>query len=241
MAKIIVYNVSSQALEVFYRGESDNMPYAYGNTMKVREFRGSSSSSVLWTSNATMESWNATRRSFNAPIPFRYAFKRIWEGGHGQQSQHYAGSVRLRAGLEQQRAQPPVADRQQPRGLELCGAPEPDADLGPCRQTIWLPCLQRRLSDPEKRKPRRICPRASGCAQRLGIFHTDAGWRIWQQYAQCPAFFPAQQWPQRGWHLRMLQLAQAGQRSGRHRKDADRDRSLNAYSSIFIDFSENIL
>ena len=50
MAKIIVYNVSSQALEVFYRGESDNMPYAYGNTMKVREFRGSSSSSVLWTS-----------------------------------------------------------------------------------------------------------------------------------------------------------------------------------------------
>ena len=80
MAKIIVYNVSSQALEVFYRGESDNMPYAYGNTMKVREFRGSSSSSVLWTTNATMESWNATRRSFNAPIPFRYAFKRIWEG-----------------------------------------------------------------------------------------------------------------------------------------------------------------
>ena len=93
MAKIIVYNVSSQALEVFYRGESDNMPYAYGNTMKVREFRGSSSSSVLWTTNATMESWNATRRSFNAPIPFRYAFKRIWEGGHGQQSQHYAGTA----------------------------------------------------------------------------------------------------------------------------------------------------
>ena len=93
MAKIIVYNVSSQALEVFYRGESDNMPYAYGNTMKVREFRGSSSSNVLWTTNATMESWNATRRSFNAPIPFRYAFKRIWEGGHGQQSQHYAGTA----------------------------------------------------------------------------------------------------------------------------------------------------
>ena len=47
MAKIIVYNVSSQALEVFYRGESDNMPYAYGNTMKVREFRGSSNSLSL--------------------------------------------------------------------------------------------------------------------------------------------------------------------------------------------------
>ncbi|MFR9254583.1 MAG: hypothetical protein ACLVJ6_03105 [Merdibacter sp.] len=67
------------------------MPYVYGNTMKVKEFRGSSASSVLWTTNAAMESWNVTRRSFNAPIPMRYAFKRIWEGGHGQQSQHYAG------------------------------------------------------------------------------------------------------------------------------------------------------
>ena len=105
MAKIIVYNVSSQALEVFYRGESDNMPYAYGNTMKVREFRGSSSSSVLWTTNATMESWNATRRSFNAPIPFRYAFKRIWEGRTWPAvSALCRDRVRLRAGLEQQRA-----------------------------------------------------------------------------------------------------------------------------------------
>ncbi len=47
--------------------------------------------SVLWTTNAAMESWNATRRAYGAPIPFRYAFKRIWEGGHGRQSQHYAG------------------------------------------------------------------------------------------------------------------------------------------------------
>ncbi len=91
MAKIIVYNVSSQALEVYHRSESETMPYVYGNTMKVKEFRGSSASSVLWTTNAAMESWNVTRRSFNAPIPMRYAFIRIWEGGHGQQSQHYAG------------------------------------------------------------------------------------------------------------------------------------------------------
>ena len=91
MAKIIIYNVNTQALEIFYRGENETMPYTYGTTMKVKEFRGSSSSSVLWSTTAAMESWNATRRSFNAPIPFRYAFKRIWEGGHGQQSQHYAG------------------------------------------------------------------------------------------------------------------------------------------------------
>lgn len=91
MAKVIVYDVYTQALESYQLSESDPMPYAYGRTMTVGEFRGSSRSSVLWTTNAAMESWNATRRNYGAPIPFRYAFKRIWEGGHGRQSQHYAG------------------------------------------------------------------------------------------------------------------------------------------------------
>lgn len=91
MAKVIVYNVYTQALETFYLEETDSMPYVYDRTMLVGEFRGSSNSSVLWTTNAAMESWNATRRAYGAPIPFRYAFKRIWEGGHGRQSQHYAG------------------------------------------------------------------------------------------------------------------------------------------------------
>lgn len=91
MAKVIVYDVYTQALETFYLEENDPMPYVYDRTMLVREFRGSSRSSVLWTTNAAMEAWNATRRAYGAPIPFRYAFKRIWEGGHGKQSQHYAG------------------------------------------------------------------------------------------------------------------------------------------------------
>ncbi|MDE6475551.1 MAG: peptidoglycan-binding protein [Erysipelotrichaceae bacterium] len=91
MAKIFVYNVYTNAVEVFYRNEDDPMPYSYGRTMLVKEFRGSSRSSVLWTTNAAMEAWNATRREYGNPIPFRYAFKRIWEGGHGKQSQHYAG------------------------------------------------------------------------------------------------------------------------------------------------------
>lgn len=91
MAKVIVYDVYTQALQTYQLAENDPMPYAYGRTMLVGEFRGSSRSSVLWTTNAAMESWNATRRTYGAPIPFRYAFKRIWEGGHGRQSQHYAG------------------------------------------------------------------------------------------------------------------------------------------------------
>lgn len=91
MAKVIVYNVNNQVLETFYLNENDAMPYNIGRSMLVREFRGSSRSTVLWTSVQAMEAWNATRRAYGAPIPFRYAFKRIWEGGHGKQSQHYAG------------------------------------------------------------------------------------------------------------------------------------------------------
>lgn len=91
LTKVIVFDVFTQALQTFQLKESDPMPYVYGRTMTVGEFRGSSKSSVLWTTNAAMESWNATRRSYGSPIPFRYAFKRIWEGGHGRQSQHYAG------------------------------------------------------------------------------------------------------------------------------------------------------
>lgn len=91
MAKVIVYDVYTQALQSFQLNESDPMPYSYDRSLTVGEFRGSSRSSVLWTTNAAMESWNATRRAYGAPIPVRYAFKRIWEGGHGRQSQHYAG------------------------------------------------------------------------------------------------------------------------------------------------------
>ena len=71
--------------------ENDPMPYSYGSTLSVREFRGSSNARVLWTTTRAMEAWNLTRRRYGAGIPVGYAFKRIWEGGHGTASQHYAG------------------------------------------------------------------------------------------------------------------------------------------------------
>jgi hypothetical protein len=92
MPKVFVYDNYN---DVFYKysslAESDPMPYSYGTTLSVREFRGSSGSSVLWTTIRAMEAWNLTRRSYGAGIPVGYAFKRIWEGGHGTASQHYAG------------------------------------------------------------------------------------------------------------------------------------------------------
>lgn len=69
------------------------MPYSMGRTLTVGEFRGSSRSNVLWTDRRVMNSWNAFRRFWGRPIFIGYAFRRIWEGGHTGQSQHYVGAA----------------------------------------------------------------------------------------------------------------------------------------------------
>ena len=91
MAKIIVFNNDSDRMETYYRGENEPMPYNTNNTLRVREFRGSSKSNILWTTKRTMQSWNSQRYIFGGPIPVGFAFKRPYEGGHGNLSQHYAG------------------------------------------------------------------------------------------------------------------------------------------------------
>ena len=91
MAKIIVYNNDTDKMEVYYKGEEEAMPYNTNRTLKVKEFRGSSKSSTLWTTRNTMRAWNSTRYLYGKPIPVGFAFKRSYEGGHSGQSQHYAG------------------------------------------------------------------------------------------------------------------------------------------------------
>ena len=93
MAKILVYNNDTDRMETYYRNESEMMPYNTNRTLTVNEFRGSSKSETLWTSKRTMQSWNSQRYIYGKPIPVGFAFKRPWEGGHGQQSQHYAGTA----------------------------------------------------------------------------------------------------------------------------------------------------
>ena len=86
MAKIIVFNNDTDRMETYYRGENEPMPYNTNGTLRVREFRGSSKSNTLWTTKRTMQSWNSQRYVFGSPIPVGFAFKRPWEGGHGNQS-----------------------------------------------------------------------------------------------------------------------------------------------------------
>ena len=91
MATILVYNQDTNKIERYTRGLNDPMPYVTGNTLTVKEFRGSSTSDLMWTTKAFMQAWNSLRRKWGSSIYVGYAFKRIWEGGHSGQSQHYAG------------------------------------------------------------------------------------------------------------------------------------------------------
>lgn len=93
MAKIIVYNNDTDRMETYYKDLSEAMPYNTNRTLTVNEFRGASRSNTLWTTKRVMTSWNKQRELYGAPIPVGYAFRRPWEGGHGAQSQHYAGTA----------------------------------------------------------------------------------------------------------------------------------------------------
>lgn len=87
---VLIYNNRTGQMERFERGERDPMPYA-NNTMRVGEFRGQSRSELVWSTSRTMEAWVSLRNSWGRPIYVPYAFRRIGEGGHAGQSQHYAG------------------------------------------------------------------------------------------------------------------------------------------------------
>ena len=93
MAKILIYNQNTNRMETFFRGENEAMPYNTYGTLKVKEFRGSSKSNILCTDLRTMQAWNSQRYLYGGPIPVGFAFKRSYEGGHGSQSQHYAGTA----------------------------------------------------------------------------------------------------------------------------------------------------
>ena len=89
---ILVYNEDSNKIERYERSLSQPMPYVNNSYLTVKEFRGSSRSTILWTSKRAMRAFYTTRARFG-PIYVGYAFKRLFEGGHSGQSQHYAGSA----------------------------------------------------------------------------------------------------------------------------------------------------
>lgn len=74
MPKVYVYDSYDNKFFRYTLRENDPMPYSADTTLRVREFRGSSKSNVLWTTTAAMEAWNLTRRTYGSGIPVGYAF-----------------------------------------------------------------------------------------------------------------------------------------------------------------------
>ncbi|MCL2432989.1 MAG: peptidoglycan-binding protein [Clostridia bacterium] len=88
---IFVYNHNTLQTERYNLNLTDPMPYVINGSLTVREFRGSSRAGMVYTDMRAMQTWNRFRNFWGRAIPVGYVFKRIWEGGHGLQSQHYAG------------------------------------------------------------------------------------------------------------------------------------------------------
>ncbi|MCL2069112.1 MAG: peptidoglycan-binding protein [Oscillospiraceae bacterium] len=91
MINVLMYNNLTDRMERHALNLSDPMPYSFARTLTVGEFRGRSTSSIIWTDRRAMIAWNTTRSSWGRPINIGFAFRRIAEGGHANQSQHYAG------------------------------------------------------------------------------------------------------------------------------------------------------
>jgi len=87
-----MHNMKTHQMERFVLGTREPMPYA-NPTLTVGEFRGSSQSQLMWSNTNVMESWVAFRRLWGEPIYLPFCFRRIAEGGHAAQSQHYAGTA----------------------------------------------------------------------------------------------------------------------------------------------------
>ena len=69
MPKVYVYDSYDNKFFRYTLRENDPMPYSADTTLRVREFRGSSKSNVLWTTTAAMEAWNLTRRTYGSGTP----------------------------------------------------------------------------------------------------------------------------------------------------------------------------
>lgn len=90
---IYVFNCFTNILERYILEPYDNMPYTNHNSLSVRDFCMNSHSDIAWTTLSAMISWNSFYRLTSGSVSLVCGFKRICEGGHPPQSQHYSGTA----------------------------------------------------------------------------------------------------------------------------------------------------
>ena len=88
MYTVYIHNNESNRLERYKLKPYHDMPYTYANALSVSDFFAGTHSLIGWTSTDFLKSWTAFSKGY---CRSNYFFRRICEGGHTQQSMHYAG------------------------------------------------------------------------------------------------------------------------------------------------------
>ena len=211
MARLLIYDAYENKVYTYANlNENDPMPYSTLTTLRLREFRGKSASPTLWTTIAAMEAWNLTRRKYGRGIPVGYAFRRIWEGGHGTRSQHYAG-VAFDVGQS-------LDQRQRTAIYNAARASGAWGYVEPLSQTPTWVHFDRRLPHPAPGQPGLLCHDLAG-----RTFHPWLPDRQpYRRHFWCPhrtgaARLPEAHQPAGGRRMRLRQLEKDLHRRHRHR------------------------
>lgn len=137
-------------------------------------------SQTLWTTKRAMQSWNTQRYIWGGPIPVGFAFKRPWEGGHSNQSQHYAGVAfdvaqgwtnARRASLRNSAKTSGVWSYVEPVSITPTWVHFDKRFRKACMQLRWIPTIK-------KRKHQQLC---FNCPRWLKYTWVSDG-RTWPEY-----------------------------------------------------------
>ena len=233
MARLLIYDAYENKVYTYNSlNENDPMPYSTERTLTLREFRGKSGSPVLWTTIAAMEAWNLTRRKYGKGIPVGYAFRRIWEGGHGTRSQHYAGvAFDVGQSLTQSRR---TAIYRAARSTGAWGYVEP------LSQTPTWVHFDRRYGTPACSgttagyphpaawEPGLLCDDPAGRPFHTGLSDRQPHRRpVRHPHRGSPEGLPAPHQPDGGRRVRLQQLEKDHDSSARHRQNKNDDRLRN--------------
>ena len=90
---IYVFNCFKNILERYILEPYDNMPYTNHSSLSVKDFCINSHSNIVWTTLSSMILWNSFYLLTSDSVSLVSGFKRICEGGHPPQSQHYSGTA----------------------------------------------------------------------------------------------------------------------------------------------------
>lgn len=88
---ILIYNNATNKFERYCLEPFDSMPYTHNNQLTVQRFLSGSFTSIAWTTTEFLDSLMDILNNHHGQLSISRCFRRICEGGHISESQHYAG------------------------------------------------------------------------------------------------------------------------------------------------------